>query len=149
MKLILPASDMSFLTRRDVSRRDVLRTLGATALGAALGGFPKLHAADAAAKDSLTMQFYKSLTEEQHAAICLPVDHPKRQFVSNWWYICPEQRLHTFYTKDQQDLVKQIFESLHSPEYREKMDWQVQKDLMGNIKNTPSVGFFGTPADKD
>jgi hypothetical protein len=29
------------------------------------------------------------------------------------------------------------------------MNWQVQKDLMGEIKNTPSVGFFGTPADKD
>jgi hypothetical protein len=45
--------------------------------------------------------------------------------------------------------VKQIFESLHSAEYRDKMDWQVQKDLMGEIKNTPSVGFFGTPADAD
>jgi hypothetical protein len=142
MKLILPASDMKL-----VSRRDVLRALGATAIGTALGGFPKLHAA--ATKDSLPMQFYKSLTEEQRAAICLPVDHAKRQFVSNWWYICPEQRLHTFYTKDQQDLVKQIFESLHSPEHREKMNWQVEKDLMGQIKNTPSVGFFGTPQDKD
>ena len=29
------------------------------------------------------------------------------------------------------------------------MNWQVQKDLMGNIKNTPSVGFFGTPKDAD
>ena len=147
MKRILPASDMPLLTRRDVSRRDVLRALGATAIGTALGGLPKLLAA-AAQKDSLPMQFYKSLTEEQHAKICLAVDHPKRQFVSNWWYICPEQRLHTFYSKDQQDLVKQIFESLHSPEHREKMTWQVQKDLMGEIKNTPSVGFFGTPADK-
>jgi hypothetical protein len=140
MKLILPASDM-----KRISRREVIRVLGATAVLAAL---PKLRASSAE-KDSLPMQFYKSLTEEQRAAICLPVDHPKRQFVSNWWYICPEQRLHTFYTKDQQDLVKQIFESLHSPEHREKMNWQVQKDLMGNIKNTPSVGFFGTPGDKD
>ncbi len=148
MNLILPAGNMPLLARRDVSRRDVLRALGATALGAALGGFQNLRA-DTTTKDSLTMQFYKSLTDEQRGAICLPLDHPKRQFVSNWWYICPEQRLHTFYTKDQQDLVKQIFESLHSPEYREKMDWQVQKDLMGDIKNTPSVGFFGAPADKD
>jgi hypothetical protein len=57
--------------------------------------------------------------------------------------------LHTFYTKDQQDLVKQIFESLHHPEYREKMNWQVEKDLMGKIANTPSVGFFGKPEDAD
>ena len=127
------------------TRRDVIRTLGATALFSA---FPSLRAL-AAEKDSLPMQFYKSLTEEQHSKIVLPVNDPKRQFVSNWWYICPEQRLHTFYTKEQQDLVQQIFESLHAPEHREKMTWQVQKDLMGEIKNTPSVGFFGTPTDKD
>ena len=128
-----------------LSRRDALRALGATAAFAAL---PSLRAAGSG-KDSLPMQFYKSLTEEQRAKICLPVNHAKRQFVSNWWYICPDQRLHTFYTKEQQDLVRQIFESLHSPEHREKMNWQVQKDLMGAIKNTPSVGFFGTPTDKD
>ncbi len=130
---------------RATTRRDVIRTLGATALMSAL---PSLRAAKAD-KDSLPMQFYRSLTDEQRSKIVLPVNHPKRQFVSNWWYICPEQRLHTFYTPEQQDLVKQIFDSLHSPEYREKMTWQVQKDLMGNIKNTPSVGFFGTPEDKD
>ena len=95
------------------------------------------------------MQFYKSLNEEQLSKICLPLSHPKRQFVSNWWYICPEQRIHTFYSKDQQDLVRQIFESLHHPEHREKMSWQVKKDLMGDIDNTPSVGFFGTPGDED
>ena len=129
---------------RLTTRRDVIRTLGATAL---LSALPSLRAAKAD-KDSLAMQFYKSLSNEQRGKICLPVNHAKRQFVSNWWYICPEQRLHTFYTKEQQDLVRQIFESLHSPEHREKMNWQVQKDLMGNIKNTPSVGFFGTPEDK-
>lgn len=140
MKSFLHSTDLKFL-----SRREILRGFGATA---ALAAFPSLRAATAE-KDSLPMQFYKSLTEEQHAKIVLPVDHEKRKFISNWWYICPDQRLHTFYTKDQQDLVKQIFESLHAPEYREKMNWQVQKDLMGQIKNTPSVGFFGTPADKD
>ena len=130
---------------RLTTRRDVIRTLSATAL---LSALPSLRAAKLE-KDSLPMQFYKSLSEEQRGKICLPVNHAKRQFVSNWWYICPEQRLNTFYTKDQQDLVRQIFESLHSPEHREKMNWQVQKDLMGNIKNTPSVGFFGTPENKE
>lgn len=140
--LLLP-SDLKL-----INRRDSILALGATAAAALLGTWPRLHAATAQ-KDSLPMQFYKSLTDEQRAKVCLPVGHPKRQFVSNWWYICPDQRLHTFYTKDQQDLVRQIFESLHHPEHREKMSWQVQKDLMGEIGNTPSVGFFGTPADKN
>lgn len=132
---------------RSFSRRDIFRAIGASAASAA---FPSLQAAPAApVADSLAMQFYKSLTEEQHAKIALPSNHEKRGYVSNWWYICPEQRLHTFYTKEQQDLVRQIFESLHHPDYREKMNWQLQKDLMGQIKNTPSVGFFGTPQDED
>ncbi len=138
-------SDMFSSGGKFVSRREILRALGATATWVAS---PKLQAA-VPGSDSLPMQFYKSLSEEQHSRIVLPSDHPKRGYVSNWWYICPDQRLHTFYTKDQQDLVRQIFESLHHPEHREKMNWQVQKDLMGQIKNTPSVAFFGTPADED
>jgi hypothetical protein len=140
MNPLMPALD-----RKCLSRREILRGIGATA---AFTVFPALRAASAD-KDSLPMQFYRSLTEEQRGKIILPSNHPKRGYVSNWWYICPEQRLHTFYTKDQQDLVRQIFESLHHPEHREKMNWQVQKDLMGKIQNTPSVGFFGTPADQD
>lgn len=140
MKPTAPVYDRQLL-----SRRAAFRALGSIA---ALTALPRVPAATSD-KDSLPMQFYKSLTEEQRAKICLPINDPKRQYVSNWWYICPEQRLHTFYTKDQQDLVQKIFESMHHPEHREKMTWQVQKDLMGQIKNTPSVGFFGTPADKD
>lgn len=140
MKLIEPSSHL-----QPWGRREVLRTLGAVAAMAAVPTFRGL----GAETDSLPMQFYKSLSEEQIGKIILPLNHPKRQFVSNWWYICPDQRLHTFYTEEQQDLVKQIFESLHHPEHREKMNWQVQKDLMGQIKNTPSVGFFGTPEDPD
>jgi hypothetical protein len=127
------------------SRRDVLRALGTTA---ALAALPSLRAAKSD-KDSLPLQFYKSLSEEQRAKVCLAVDDPKRQFVSNWWYVHPKQRLHTFYSKDQQDLVQQIFNSFHHRDHRKKMTWQVQKDLMGEIGNTPSVGFFGTPEDKD
>ncbi|MEZ5433541.1 MAG: DUF3500 domain-containing protein [Verrucomicrobiales bacterium] len=144
MSILLPPSH-----QHPLSRRGVIRALGATA---ALAAWPGLRAASGGAapsKESLPVQFYKSLTETQRGKICLPLDHPKRAFVSSWWCICPEQRLHTFYTPEQQDLVKQIFESLHHPDHREKMTWQVQKDLMGNIKNTPSVGFFGTPADPD
>ena len=114
--------------RRLFSRRDAIRAMGATAIFAAL---PGLRAA-ATEKDSLPMQFYKSLTEQQRGKICLAVDDPRRQFVSNWWYVCPDHRLHNFYSREQQDLVRQIFESLHHPDHREKMNWQVQKDLMGN-----------------
>ena len=140
MKTIMSAGEL-----RSMGRRDLIRTVGASA---ALATFPSLRGL-AAQTDSLPMQFYRSLTEEQKVKICLPLNDQRRQFVSNWWYVCPEQRLHTFYTKEQQDLVSQIFDLFHHPDHQEKMRWQVQKDLMGKIKNTPSVGFFGTPEDDD
>src|SRR4051812_2657655 len=88
MNSLVPPADL-----KSFNRRQILRGFGAST---ALAVFPELRAATlASGKDSLPMQFYKSLTEEQHAKIVLPVDHPKRQFVSNWWYICPDQRLHT------------------------------------------------------
>lgn len=142
MKTIQPAAGGTRF-----GRRAMIRALGATATAAAFPALP--FRSLGAEKDSLPMQFYRSLTEEQRNTICLPIDHAKREFVSNWWYICPEQRLHTYYTEEQRDLVQQIFDSLHHPDHREKMRWQVQKDLMGKIENTPSVGFFGTPEDPD
>jgi hypothetical protein len=130
-----------------LSRRAVLRALGCSAVFSAL---PRVFAAPAAdLPESLAMQFYKSLDEVQRAAVVLPRDHAKRGYVSNWWYILPERRLHTFYTSGQQDLARQLFESLHHPDHRESMSWQVQKDLMGQVKNTPSVAFFGSPEDAD
>jgi hypothetical protein len=134
-------------TGKTFNRRDILRALSSSVAFASLPSWTATAASSG--KDSLPMQFYKSLTDEQRSKIVLSRDHEKRGFVSNWWYICPDQRLHTFYTKDQQDLVKQVFESLHHPDYREKMNWQVEKDLMGKIANTPSVGFFGKPEDED
>jgi hypothetical protein len=137
---------MHSVSTSPTSRRNILRALSATA---ALTAMPGL-CATRSEKDSLPMQFYKSLTDSQRRAICLPADDPKRHFVSNWWYVNPERRLHTdFYTDEQRDLVWQIFDSLHHPDHRAKMRWQVEKDLMGQIRNTPSVGFFGKPEDKD
>ena len=61
---------MSSPDRKILSRREILRSFGAAA---AFTAFPSLRAATAG-KDSLPMQFYKSLTEEQHAKIVLPLD---------------------------------------------------------------------------
>ena len=131
-----------------LSRRDVLRGIGATIALAAVPGGLKAKSVSSG-NDSLPMQFYKSLTETQRAAVCLPIDSPKRDFVSNWWYVHSQQKLHEFYTDDQRELVQQIFDSFHHEKHQEKMRKQVQKDLMGKVKNTPSVGFFGTPKDDD
>jgi hypothetical protein len=79
----------------------------------------------------------------------LPVDHPKRQFISNWWYIHPEHRIPSSFTPEQQELIRKIFESMHSPEHRDAVNNQVLIDQYGEEKNAPSAGFFGTPEDEN
>lgn len=97
--------------------------------------------------DSLPTQLYKSLSDEQKLKVCLPVDHPKRQFISNWWYVHPEHRIPTTFTSEQQEMIRKIFDSMHQPEHQAAVNNQVLIDQYGEPKNAPSAGFFGTPED--
>lgn len=99
--------------------------------------------------DSLAMQLYKSLNDSQRKAICLPSDHPSRKFVSNWWYIHPDHRIPSTFNKEQQELVRSIFDAMHSDEYRDAVNQQVLLDQYGETENAPAAGFFGTPEDDD
>jgi hypothetical protein len=99
--------------------------------------------------DSMAMQLYKSLSDEQKSKVCLPHDHESRQFISNWWYVHREHRIHNSFDLEQQDLIQKIFDSMHSPEHQSAVNKQVKIDQYGKAKNTPSVGFFGTPEDDD
>lgn len=137
---------------KKINRRDLLKTAGAT--GALLATsqidkFTSIAGAADASSDSLSMQLYKSLSDEQREKVCLPIDHPRRQYISNWWYIHPKHRIPTTFNKDQQELIQKIFDSLHNPEFRPAVNDQVIHDQYGKEKNAPSVGFFGTPEDKD
>ena len=95
------------------------------------------------------MQLYKSLTDEQRAKVCLPADHPRRQYVSNWWYIHPDYRIPATFNADQQELIQQIFDSLHNEQYIADVKKQVRLDQYGQAKNAPAAGFFGTPDSPD
>jgi Protein of unknown function (DUF3500) len=95
------------------------------------------------------MQLYKSLSDSQREKVCLPADHPRRQFVSNWWYIHPEHRIPNTFNAEQQELIKRIFDSLHSVDHQDAVNKQVLIDQYGEQQNAPAAGFFGTPDDKD
>ncbi len=90
--------------------------------------------------DSLPMQLYKSLSDEQRSVVCLPADHPRRKFVSNWWYIHPEHRIPSTFNAEQQQLIKQIFDSLHSETHQAAINEQVLLDQYGEEKNAPAAG---------
>ncbi len=135
-----------------VNRRDLIKTAGLTSGLMAIsqvGNFSKPAQASNTKTDSLAMQLYKSLSQEQRQKVCLPVDHAKRQYISNWWYVHPEHRIPTTFNKEQKELIQQVFDSCHTQDFQAAINKQVKIDQYGQEKNAPSIGFFGTPQDKD
>ena len=99
MKREIPTGTTS--TTRDntmihLSRRNLLKSASATTAlltMAPVDTFSRLAFGEEKKSDSLPMQLYKSLSDEQRQKICLPRDHERRQYISNWWYIHPEHRI--------------------------------------------------------
>ena len=134
------------------TRREFLKSTVTTVAAAATMplGFPASASAASkpakmAASETLVTTFHKSLTETQRNAICFPFDHELRSKVDNNWHIT-EQKLGEFFTKDQQQMVKEIFLGLHSPEYADTVYKQVEHDG-GNAGgfNGTSLALFGEP----
>jgi hypothetical protein len=100
-----------------------------------------------ASSETLVAQLYKSLKEEQKKAICFPFDHAKRSDIDNNWFIVKE-KVKSFFDKDQQALIRDIFLSMHSEEYAPKVLAQVEHDNkdIGGLGGC-SVAFFGEPGE--
>lgn len=128
-----------------VSRRAFLQRSAAGA--AALATTPALMAAPTptSGAETLAAQFYKSLTEQQRAAVCFAFDNPLRTKVDNNWHIT-KPTLANFFTRDQQALAKELFLKLHSPQYAQKVYDQVNHDSgKAGFNGGTSVAFFGEP----
>lgn len=135
-----------------LDRRSFLKSAALPLGVAALGGAPSLQiigesdALPAPDSESLVTSLYKSLNEPQRAKICLPFDHKKRSQVENNWHIT-KARVGEDFTPDQQDLIKQIFLGLHSPEYRQAVFEQVAWDTDEEGLEDCSIALFGQPGE--
>ena len=87
---------------------------------------------------------YKSLSEDQRKAVCFAFDHPLRSKVDNNWHIV-DKKLAQFFTADQQQMVKEVFKGLHSPEYAETVYKQVEHDSGKEGFGDSSLALFGEP----
>lgn len=135
-----------------LDRRSFLKSAALPLGVAALGGAPSLQiigesdALPAPDSESLVTSLYKSLNEPQRAKICLPFDHKKRSQVENNWHIT-KARVGEDFAPDQQDLIKQIFLGLHSPEYRQAVFEQVAWDTDEEGLEDCSIALFGQPGE--
>jgi len=150
-----------------LSRRQFLASAGALAVAAGtapltawadepLAAVAKDAASPAAAvagiPETLVKQLYETLSPDQVKKICFDWDyqHPKRgllrTFVANNWNVTPHEINSQFYTKEQQDLIRKIFEGIIQPEWQPKIDKQL-KDDAGGFGHHQAIAVFGKPGD--
>jgi len=134
--------------RSRLSRR---RFVAASAGVAAVAAAPLADAAPAPeTAETLAAQLHGSLTAAQRAEICFPWDyrHPKfgllRTRVGNNWNATEPEVASSFFTKDQQRLVRDIFERLVEPDWIPRFDTQLEDDA-GGFGHAQSIALIGEP----
>ncbi len=142
---------------RGVSRRELLKgaAIGAAALTAGVSSLNLLRADDKPASksaESLVKVLYDSMSPKQKEENCFEWDHkdPKRgllrTFVANNWTINNNFIHGEYYTKDQQALIRGIFEDLIRPEWHARVDKQLEDDA-GGFGVQQSLSIFGKPGE--
>jgi len=126
---------------RNNSRRQFLKTSGATLAATSL---PVIGRAEKPAGETLVQQLYGTLTEDQRKTLCFPFEHKLRSKVDNNWHIT-KPHIADFCTPDQQDLIRAIFNGLHSEEYRKAVFNQVVHDSGRKGFGESSIAIFGEP----
>ncbi len=129
-----------------VNRRTFIKSTAAVGLAAASTGLITRWPAVAKEgpqpeSETLVQQLYGTLTPEQKKLCAFPFDHELRSAINNNWHITKTQ-LDRDFTKEQQDLIRQIFNGLHSPEWAEKVMAQIEHD--GGYDGS-SIALFGEP----
>ncbi len=152
MSLIRICRDCDSLS--DVSRREFLKSAGAAAL--AVGASPLLARAAAVpaagTPETVSKLLYESLTPQQKDAVCFAWDYTEpergllRTRVANNWNITEPNITSEFYTKDQQAMIKHIFEGIIQPDWHERIYKQLEDDA-GGYGEEQSIAMFGKPGE--
>jgi hypothetical protein len=150
-----PDCDSSF---DSVTRRKFLHNAGlAGAAAVAAGAIPAWsHAADSAsagaaagAPESVVKQLYESLSDQQKGKVCFDWDFVDkrgllRTRVENNWHVTQPNVNGDFYTKDQQAMIRQIFEGIIQPDWHKRIYKQLEDDA-GGFGEAQNIAIFGTP----
>ena len=137
----------SMLTRRRLLHGAAAGVLAARGLGTVVADTA---AAAPASAETLAARLHASLTPAQRGKVCFPWNyhHPKfgllRTRVGNNWNATEPSVKSDFFTKDQQQLVREIFESLIEPEWHARFDKQLEDDT-GGFGHEQSVALLGEP----
>ncbi len=133
------------------SRRDFLLHSGALALAAASGTMIAAEPAQAkSTPESFVKQLYQSMSAKQKKDVCFAWDYVEKERgllrtrLENNWKITTPSIKSSYYTADQQHLIRKIFEGMTNPEWHERWDKQLKGDV-GGFGQNQSLAIFGEP----
>jgi len=134
-----------------LSRRDLLRSSAvAAAAGILRGSAVAALESVVPTAETLAGRLHASLSETQRRQVCFPWDHVHPKFgllrtrVGNNWNVTDPEVAGDFFTKDQQKLVREIFERLIDPAWHERYDRQLEDDT-GGFGHGQSIALIGEP----
>ncbi len=147
--------DQSFVDRRNFLKTTAVGTVAAVAAGRVGRILLADEPAEKKAPETLVKVLYDSLSEKQRGDVCFDWDYvdDKRDFgllrtrVSNNWEITNHHVLSDFYTADQQQIVREIWEGIVNPEWHTRVDKQLKDDSGGPFGARQSIALFGNPGD--
>lgn len=104
----------------------------------------------ASAAEKLVKTLYEKLTDAQKKAVCFPWDYKDRRgllrtHVSNNWQITEPMIDSPFYSKEQKELIFEIFKSIFNPDWHKRLLRQLRDDTDGDFGSEQSLAIFGTP----
>jgi len=155
---------------RSIRRREFLQSAGGAVIGvgALAAGLPvgrvwaqakavtdvAAAAATSSTPESLVKVLFDTLSPRQREAICFPWDHQDedrgllRTRVSANWDITEYTVIDDdFYNKDQQAVIRGIYEGIISPEWHSRIDKQLDDDA-GGYGEQNSIAMFGQPGSR-
>ncbi len=122
----------------------------AVAASAAIPGLVRAEAPAAGSTESLVKVLYDTLQAEQREKMCYAWDYidPKRGLlrtrVANNWMINAQEINSDFYTGEQRDLIRKVFEGMIDPQWHAGFDKQMEDDC-GGFGEEQSIAIFGQP----
>lgn len=151
-------SPFSRLLSPGASRRTFLRSAASLAALAALGPQGRSLLGQAVSDavpakpdaESIVKLLYASLKPEQRKVVCFPWDYTTpakgllRTRVENNWRITKPAIKGDFYTRDQQAMIRAIFEGMTNPDWHKRFDKQL-KDDVGGFGSRQGIAIFGEP----
>jgi len=148
----------SFDVDRTVNRRGFIRKTSAGAAGLAAMSLPRLWSADDVARvqppETAVKHLFDSLTEHQRAKVCFDweyVDSERgllRTRVSNNWHITSQTINSKFFSDEQRDIIRRIYEGMLDPDWHARIDKQLEDDA-GGYGDSQSIAIFGQPGTSD